>query len=129
MSLETKLAEVDAAAADLATLSRREGNNDVASVSAENVATAPTEENDVATVPSENIATVPAENLDAVIHRLTSSSVEQIDHVITKLEDVRNTICSERERVSREMDRYADLNSASIAVMNVLQESLKRWKE
>jgi hypothetical protein len=67
-----------------------------------------------------------AESLDAMIRRIGGASIEEIDRVIVELQEVRNLLCNERERLSHEIARYASLSSLSVTAMKSISDSLKQ---
>jgi hypothetical protein len=69
------------------------------------------------------------ENLNAVVQRATSVSLDEIDRVIHALEGVRDMMRKEGERVSREVAGYASLSHAAVTAMKVLADSIKEWKD
>ena len=69
-----------------------------------------------------------AENLNALIGRVASASIEEIDRVIFELQSARDMLRSEGERVNRELAGYARLNHASMTAMKIVGDSLKQWK-
>jgi hypothetical protein len=69
-----------------------------------------------------------AESLDALIRRIGGASIEEIDRVIVELQEVRNLLCSERERLSHEVARYASLSRMSVTAMKSISDSLKQSK-
>ncbi len=70
-----------------------------------------------------------AENLNAVVQRVASTSLEEIDRVIRALEGVRDMMRKEGERVSREVAGYASLSHAAVTAMRVMADSIKEWQE
>jgi hypothetical protein len=70
-----------------------------------------------------------AENLNAVVRRVASDSMEEIDRVIRELESVRDMMRNEGERVSREIAGYASLSHAAVTAMKVVADSIKQWKD
>ena len=76
-----------------------------------------------------NPANAPAEDLNALVGRVASVSLEEIDRVIRALEGVREMMRKESERVSREVAGYASLSHAAVAAMKVMADSIKEWKE
>jgi hypothetical protein len=68
-------------------------------------------------------------DLNAVVQRVASGSIEEIDRVIRTLEGVRAMMRSEGERVSREIAGYASLSHAATTAMQVIADSIKQWKE
>jgi len=69
-----------------------------------------------------------AENLNAVIRRISSASVEEIDHVILELQSVRDMLRQEGDRVSREVAGYANLSHGAMTAMKVIADGLTHWK-
>jgi len=73
-------------------------------------------------------ANAPAEDLNALVRRVAGVSMEEIDRVIRALQDVREMMRKEGERVSREVAGYASLSHAAVAAMKVMADSIKEWK-
>ena len=69
------------------------------------------------------------ENLNALIQRVASDSMEEIDRVIRELESVRDMLRNEGERVSREIAGYASLTHAAATAMKVIADSIHQWKD
>lgn len=69
-----------------------------------------------------------AENLNAVIRRVSSTSMEEIDRVILELQSVRDMLRQEGDRVSREVAGYASLSHTAMTAMKVIADSLTHWK-
>ena len=70
-----------------------------------------------------------SENLDVLIHRVAGTSMDEIDHVIRELENMREMLRNEGERVSQQIAAYAALCQASTTAMKIFSNSLKVWKE
>jgi hypothetical protein len=75
-----------------------------------------------------NSANDPAAQLNAVVNRVASASLEEIDRVIRTLEGVRDMMREEGERVSREVAGFASLSHAAVTAMKVMADSIKEWK-
>ena len=69
-----------------------------------------------------------AENLSALIRRVSSQSMDEIDRVILDLQSVRDMLRQEGDRVTREVAGYASLSHAAMTAMSVIGDSLKQWK-
>lgn len=69
-----------------------------------------------------------AENLNGLVRRVASASIEEIDRVILELQSLRDMLRSEGERVSKEITGYASLNHASMTAMKIVGDNLKQWK-
>ena len=70
----------------------------------------------------------PPESLEALIGRIGGASIEEIDRVLHALQEVRNHLCNERERLSHEVARYASLSRMSMTAMKAISDSLKQSK-
>ena len=73
-------------------------------------------------------ASDPPESLEALIGRIGGASIEEIDRVLRALQEVRNHLCNERERLSHEIARYASLSRMSMTAMKSISDSLKQSK-
>lgn len=69
------------------------------------------------------------QNLNELIRRVAGASIEEIDRIILELQDVRDMLRNEGERVSRNLAGYASLNHASMTAMKVVGDNLKQWKD
>jgi predicted RNase H-like nuclease len=63
-----------------------------------------------------------------LIQRVAGPSMEEIDRVILELQDLRDTLRNEGERVSHEVARYTRLNQASMSAMKSIADSLIQRK-
>ena len=63
-----------------------------------------------------------------LIQRVAGLSMEEIDRVILELQDLRDTLRNEGERVSHEIARYTRLNQASMTAMKSIADSLIQRK-
>jgi hypothetical protein len=63
-----------------------------------------------------------------LIQRVAGLSMEEIDRVILELQDLRDTLRNEGERVSHEVARYTRLNQASMSAMKSIADSLIQRK-
>jgi phosphopantothenate synthetase len=69
------------------------------------------------------------DDLNAVVRRVAGDSIEEIDRVIRALENVRDMMRNEGERVSREIAGYASLSHAAATAMKVIADSIHQWKD
>lgn len=69
------------------------------------------------------------QNLNELVRRVAGASIEEIDRIILELQDVRDMLRNEGERVSRNLAGYASLNHASMTAMKVVGDNLKQWKD
>ena len=69
-----------------------------------------------------------ADHLNALIKRVSTASMEEIDRVILELQGVRDMLRNEGDRVTREIAGYASLSHAAMTAMKVIGDSLTQWK-
>jgi len=69
------------------------------------------------------------DQLNALVQRVAGSSMEEIDRVIRALENVRDMMRKEGERVSREVAGYAGLSHAATTAMQIIVDNIKQWKD
>lgn len=69
-----------------------------------------------------------AQGVNAVVQRVAGASLDEIDHVISQLESMRETLRSEGERVQRVVAEYAELSQSAMSSMKIIGESLARWE-
>jgi hypothetical protein len=69
-----------------------------------------------------------AESQDALILRVATASTEEIDRLISELQNVRDMLRREGERVNRDLASYARLNEHLMTGMKIISENLSQWK-
>jgi hypothetical protein len=67
-------------------------------------------------------------NINTLVQKVSSSSVQEIDKLIAELQSLRNYLQSEGERVQREIMNYAQLSQATTNSTKVIAESMAQWK-
>jgi hypothetical protein len=70
----------------------------------------------------------PAENVNNLVQRVAGASMTEIDNVIHELQNVREVLRKEGERVQREISGYANLSQAAMASMKIIAESMAQWR-
>ena len=75
------------------------------------------------------IANTPAADLNAAVQRIAGVSKEEINRVVRALENVRDMMDEEGERVSREIAAYASLGHATKTTMQIIVDNLKQWND
>jgi transcriptional regulator of heat shock response len=70
-----------------------------------------------------------ASNINSVLQRVTATSVQEIDQLITELEASRDMLQSEAARVQREIVQYSTLSKAALHSTKIITESLTQWKK
>ena len=68
------------------------------------------------------------ENLNALIQRVAATSMDEIDKVIRELEEMREKLRNEGERVSQEIASYASLSQLSVSSMKAISDGLAASK-
>ena len=68
------------------------------------------------------------ENVDTMIGHAVGASMEEIDRLIGELQNVRDMLRKEGERLSREVSGYASLNHSVKTAMKTIRENLSRWQ-
>ena len=77
----------------------------------------------------ENESELVAGNINSVLQRVTATSVQEIDALISELESSRDMLHSEAERVQREIVQYATLIQGALHSTKIIAESLTQWKK
>ena len=77
----------------------------------------------------ENESELVASNINSVLERVTATSVQEIDALISELELSRDMLHSEAARVQREIVQYSTLIQGALHSTKVIAESLTQWKK
>ena len=70
-----------------------------------------------------------AGNINSVLQRVTATSLQEIDNLITELESSRDMLQSEATRVQREMVQYSILSQEALQSTKIITESLTQLKK
>jgi hypothetical protein len=70
-----------------------------------------------------------AETLDSLIRRIAGASMDEIDGVIRELENMREMLRREGERISGEIAGYAGLCQASTTAVKMIATSITKLKD
>ena len=76
----------------------------------------------------ENEGTVVTDNISSLLQRVSASSIQEIDSLISDLKILRERLNDEGRRVEREIVEFASLNQATMQSTKVIAESLSHWK-
>ena len=76
----------------------------------------------------ENESEMAASSINSVLQRATTTSVQEIDKLITELQTLSDTLHSERARVQQEIVQYSILTRAALKSTKVIAESLTQFK-
>ena len=74
----------------------------------------------------ENDATV--KNVNSLIQRVAGTSLGEIENLIGELENLRDLLHAEGQRVQREIAGYAHLSHAAMKSTRIIAENLSQWK-
>jgi hypothetical protein len=77
----------------------------------------------------ENESELGASNINSLLQRVTASSLQEIDNLITELESSRDMLQSEAARVQREIIQYSTLSQAALQSTTIITESLTQLKK
>jgi hypothetical protein len=76
----------------------------------------------------EPIANPTSGHMNGLLQQVAGTSIEEIDRIILELQNVRDMLRGESERLSNEVARYADLNNTTMILMRSLADRLKLSK-
>ena len=77
----------------------------------------------------ENESELVARNINSLLQRVTATSLEEIDNLITELESSRDMLRSEAARVQREIVQYSNLTRAALQSTKTIAESLTQFRK
>jgi ElaB/YqjD/DUF883 family membrane-anchored ribosome-binding protein len=77
----------------------------------------------------ENESEMVASSINSVLQRATTTSVQEIDKLITELQTLSDTLHSERARVQQEIVQYSTLTRAALESTKIIAESLTQFKK
>ena len=67
--------------------------------------------------------------IGALIDKVSATSIAEIEKLISDLENVRNYLKAEGDRIQQEMARYAHLSDMASASVKIIAERLGQWRE
>ncbi len=68
------------------------------------------------------------ESVNLLIERVSGQTVTEIERVVGELNNMRDMLRREGERVQRELTGYAGLSQSAMMSMKIISESLAQWK-
>jgi hypothetical protein len=77
----------------------------------------------------ENESELVASNIYSLLQRVSATSLQEIDKLITELESSRDMLQSEAARVQREIVQYSTLSQAALQSTKIITESLTKLKK
>ena len=79
--------------------------------------------------PAQDGSTEVATNINSLVQRVAGSSLREMQNVIWELENLRDFLQSEGERVQREISNYAQLTQAAISSTRTIADNMVPWKK
>jgi len=70
-----------------------------------------------------------ATNINSLVQRVAGSSLREMQNVIWELENLRDFLQSEGERVQREISNYAQLTQAAMSSTRTIADNMVPWKK
>jgi hypothetical protein len=67
-------------------------------------------------------------NINTLIQRVAGSSVAEIENLIAELENLRELLHAEGQRVLREISGYAQLSQAAMKSTRMIADNVGQWK-
>src|SRR6266567_2738833 len=77
----------------------------------------------------ENESEMVASSINSVLQRATTTSVQEIDKLITELQSLRHMLHSKAAQVQREIVQYSTLTTAALHSIKIIAESLTQLKK
>ena len=66
--------------------------------------------------------------VNSLIDRVSGASVKEIEKLIAELENLRDYLQTEGQRVQREITGYAQLSQSAMSSTKIMVESVAKWK-
>jgi len=76
----------------------------------------------------ESDSEVVAQNISTLLQRVAGTSVQEVDRLITELQQLRELLQKEGARVQREITEYAHLSQSAMQSTKIITDSLSHWK-
>jgi len=67
-------------------------------------------------------------NVNSLIQRVAGTSLSEIENLIAELEQLRDMLHAEGQRVQREISGYAQLSQAAMKSTRMVSENVQLWK-
>ena len=77
----------------------------------------------------DNESEMAASSINSVLQRATTTSIQEIDKLITELKTLSDTLHKERARVQHEIVQYSTLTRAALKSTKAIAESLTQFKK
>jgi hypothetical protein len=67
-------------------------------------------------------------NVNSLVQRVAGTSLQEIDNLVVELQNLRDFLVSEGERVQREIAGYGELSKATLRSAKMITDSIPSWK-
>ena len=67
-------------------------------------------------------------NVNSLVQRVAGTSLQEIDNLVVELQNLRDFLVSEGERVQREIAGYGELSKATLRSAKIITDSIPSWK-
>jgi hypothetical protein len=67
-------------------------------------------------------------NVNSLVQRVAGTSLQEIDNLVVELQNLRDYLVSEGERVQREIAGYGELSKATLRSAKMITDSIPSWK-
>jgi hypothetical protein len=75
----------------------------------------------------ENDSEIVANNIGTLLRRVSGTSIQEIDRLISELQRVRDLLQNEGDRVQRTIAQFATMSQAAAQSTRIISESLTTW--
>ena len=67
-------------------------------------------------------------NVNSLVQRVAGTSLQEIDNLVIELQNLRDFLVSEGERVQREIAGYGELSKATLRSAKLITDTIPSWK-
>jgi hypothetical protein len=67
-------------------------------------------------------------NVNSLVQRVAGTSLQEIDNLVAELQNLRDFLVSEGERVQREIAGYGELSKATLRSAKMITDNIPSWK-
>ena len=67
-------------------------------------------------------------NVNSLVQRVAGTSLQEIDNLVVELQNLRDYLVSEGERVQREIAGYGELSKATLRSAKLITDTIPSWK-
>ena len=67
-------------------------------------------------------------NVNSLVQRVAGTSLQEIDNLVVELQNLRDFLVSEGERVQREIAGYGELSKATLRSAKLITDTIPSWK-